>query len=519
MRPFALLICLIALLIFACQPVVDDGEDTDDRPNVVLILVDDLGFSDIAAYGSEVATPNLDRLAERGMTFTQFHNTSKCFPTRASLLTGLYAHQSGNGRTYGALQGAMTLGELLQQGGYYTLASGKHHGTENLFFRGFDHYYGLREGAANHFNPGEPREGEPVPAQKQRGEFRPFCLDSLTLQPYNPPADFYTTDYFTRYALDFLRQAPDPDQPFFLYLAYTAPHDPLMAWPEDIARYEGRYDEGYEAIRQARYARQLASGLLDSALYPLSEATFTPWETLSPEEQAEEAQKMAVYAAMIDRLDQNIGQLLAYLDSSGQAGNTLIFFVSDNGASAEMVGARGLNPEATTGEIGSVGRWSSLGPDWANVCNVPFRYYKNFSYEGGTCTPMIAYWPGKIQPGSRTSFMGHVIDFAPTLAELAGVTYPDSFRNEALPPLPGVSLLPVLQGDTSSRQEPLFYEWQHGRAVWEDGWKAIEQGDSGWELYRLATDRTEQQNLAEQHPERLRRMRSRWEMWRKAVGD
>jgi len=456
-------------------------------------------------------------LAEGGMRFTQFHNTSKCFPTRASLLTGLYAHQSGNGRSYGELKGAMTLGELLQQGGYYTLASGKHHGTENLFFRGFDHYYGLREGASNHFNPGEPREGEPIPAQKQRGEFRPFCLDSATMQPYNPPADFYTTDYFTRYALDFLRQAPDPDQPFFLYLSYTAPHDPLMAWPEDIAKYEDRYHVGYEAIRQARYERQLASGLLESARYPLTEPTFTPWEALSAEEQAEEARKMAVYAAMTDRLDQNIGQLLSYLDSTGQADNTLIFFVSDNGASAEVVGPGNLNPEGSSGEIGSVGRWTSLGENWANVSNVPFRYYKNYSYEGGTCTPLIAYWPGHIEPGSRSEFMGHVIDFAPTLAELAGVSYPDSFRQEPLPPLPGESLLPVLTGEAHDRQQPLYYQWREGRAVWQDGWKAIEQGDRGWELYHLATDRTELHDLAAQEPERLQRMRTDWQAWRESV--
>ena len=239
------------------------------RPNIILILVDDMGFSDLGCYGSEINTPNIDKLAFEGMRFTQFHNTSKCFPSRASLLTGLYAHQVGMDRKHGALKNCVTLGEVLRSAGYRTLASGKHHGTENLFDRGFDRYYGLRDGASNHFNPGEQREGENKPAQKLRGSgYRKWCIDDSTISPYTPPKDFYTTDYFTKYALKYLEEYKNDKKPFFIYLAYTAPHDPLMAWPEDIDKYEGYYNDGYEKIRLARYKKQIKMELLNQFQIP-----------------------------------------------------------------------------------------------------------------------------------------------------------------------------------------------------------------------------------------------------------
>jgi arylsulfatase len=284
------------------------------------------------------------------------------------LLTGLYAQQVGYSESFrNPIVNGITLGELLKPAGYITLWSGKHHGVENPVTRGFDRYYGLKDGACNYFNPGCQREGEGVPAQKSHR--REWCIDDKLYAPYTPAEkDFYTTDYFTKYALQWLDEYKDKGQPFFLYIAYTAPHDPLMAWPEDIAKYEGKYKVGFEAIRKARYEKQLKMGLIDKR-YQLSAPTFQPWESLSPEQKAIEERRMTVYAAMIDRLDQNIGKLIAKLREQGKLDNTLIMFVSDNGASAEVV-----NLDYGYGEIGSMTNWASLCENWANVGNTPFRY-------------------------------------------------------------------------------------------------------------------------------------------------
>jgi arylsulfatase len=510
---------IIIILIAGCAPkAAQQEQQADQRPNIILILADDMGFSDLGCYGSEVNTPNLDRLATNGMRFTQFHNTSKCFPSRASLLTGLYAHQVNMDKRNDSLKNSVTLAEVMRSAGYRTLMSGKHHGLDNPYHFGFDRYYGLRDGASNHFNPGEQRPGEPVPAHKTGGFPRKWCIDSLTIAPYTPEdPDFYTTDYFTKYALQYLEEYKNEPQPFFLYIAYTAPHDPLMAWPEDIEKYKGKYDQGYEAIRQARYEKQLSLGLLDRQEYPLSENTFKPWGELNEAEKAEEIRKMEVYAAMIDRLDQNIGKLLTKLEEIGQAENTLIFFCSDNGASAEVVGARGLNPGGTTGPIGSMERWSSLGPDWANVCNVPFRYYKNYTHEGGINTPLIAYWPDKIEPGTFSEFTGHFIDFMPTLAELGHAVYPETFEGETIPAMEGESLVPVLLGESVSRSKPIFWEWSRGKGVWVNDWKLVSDENGDWELYNMSQNKTETDNQAATNPEKVEELAERWQDWKRRM--
>ena len=370
----------LAAFLSSCHQPSD--QEAYQKPNIVLILADDLGWSDIGCYGSEIETPNLDRLAENGIRFTQIYNTSKCFPSRAALLTGLYAQQVGYDQDWqGPIRNGVTLGEVLQAAGYRTLWSGKHHGIENPIDRGFDRYFGLRDGAANHFNPGLQREGEVKPAQKRPD--RVWIIDSAQFQPYTPPnSDFYTTDEFTNRALGWLDQYKDDSQPFFLYLSYTAPHDPLMAWPQDIKKYRGKYMDGYQGTRVKRYAKQKEMGLLDNT-YLLSDSDYQGWEQLSGAEQDQEDLKMAVYAAMIDRLDQNIGRIIDKIKEQKKLMNTLIIFLSDNGASAEVVNIEGV------GEIGTLGRWTSLGSSWANVSNTPFRYYKNYSYEGGINTPMI----------------------------------------------------------------------------------------------------------------------------------
>jgi len=499
-------IIIIVSLLSCTTKVVNENS----KPNIVLICTDDMGWSDIGCYGSEIETPNIDKLANQGMRFTQFHNTAKCFPSRACLLTGVYAQECGYDKTYiNPIRNAVTIGEVLQKAGYRTMWSGKHHGKENPYYRGFDRYYGLKDGACNYFNPGVKRDGEPVPAHKNR--IREWCIDSITYKPYTPKSiDFYTTDYFTNYALNWLEEYENEEKPFFLYMAYNAPHDPLMAWPEDIAKYKGKYDVGYEKIRKHRYEKQQRIGLINKS-YKLSGATFTPWEQLNDSTKQEEAQRMEVYAAMIDRLDQNIGRILIKLKEIGKDENTLILFVSDNGASSEVVD---LKTDDDKAKIGSMARWSSLGESWANVCNTPFRYYKNYSYEGGINTPLIACWPARIKPNSFSEFPGHFIDFMATFVELAHAKYPQKIHAQNITPYQGQSLLPVLTGNKAHRNKPLYWAWDKGKAMLYNNWKIVKHGkDSYWDLYDISKDPTETTNLSEIYPDSLRSLESLYEKW------
>lgn len=516
MKKITIIFSLLLLFTFVISRDKPSGwsENNTSKPNIVLILADDLGWSDIGCYGSEVKTPNLDQLAEGGLRFTRFHNTAKCFPSRSCLLTGVYAQQNGYAKTYkNPITNAVTLGEVLRTAGYRTLWSGKHHGLENPVTRGFDHYYGLKDGACNYFNPGEQRPGEGPPARKGKPgkkTQRWWCIDTAMYHPYTPEAkDFYTTDYFTNYALEWLEEYKDEEKPFFLYLAYNAPHDPLMAWPEDIAKYKGKYDEGYESIRLARYKKQLEIGLIDEK-YKLSDPIYRDWELLEDSIRNAEIRTMEVYAAMIDRMDQNIGRVLNKLSEIGKDENTLIIFVSDNGASPEM-------PKIVDdyGEIGSMTRWTSLGPSWANVGNTPFRYFKNYSYEGGTNTPCIAYWPGKIKAKSFTEFPGHFIDFMPTFIELAGAEYPREFNDQEITPMQGISLLPVLEGEDITRDEPIYWEWSRGQAVYSDGFKIVRHGkERPWDLFNIDEDPTETNNLAKEMPEKVNELDQMFSKWK-----
>jgi arylsulfatase len=502
-----LLLTIFTLVMFSCTSPSDNKEikETNEKPNVILILADDMGWSDLGCYGSEVATPNLDAMANQGIRFTQMYNTAKCMPSRACLLTGLYSQQTGYNTGYKKpMSNAVTLGEIFKMAGYTTMWAGKHHSTELPTTRGFDHYSGLFEGASNHFNPGKKREGEGQPAQKRPD--RPWVIDGEVFQPYTPPSDFYTTDAFTDYALGWLEQHKTDTDPFFLYMAYTAPHDPLMAWPEDIAKYRGKYLAGYEATRKARFAKQKEIGLLTDN-YPISSPIYDKWDDLSDIQKDEEDLKMAVYSAMVDRLDQNIGRLQAKLREMEVDENTLILFMSDNGASAEVVNLEG------SGEIGSLTRWTSLGGDWANVSNVPLQYYKNYSHEGGIKTPMIAYWPQGIQ--ERNTFNEsplHLIDLLPTLAELIGVEYPSNFNDEVITPVDGISFLPIFSGKEISRKEPLYWEWQHGKAIREGDWKLVSYKDK-WTLHNLKDDPVEAIDLSTSEPEKMSDLKAKYDDW------
>lgn len=498
---------LFPSLLFAFLSLFFPDSSKEEKPNIVLILADDLGWSDIGCYGSEIETPNLDWLAANGVRFTQMYNTSKCFPSRATLLTGLYAQQVGYEASYQQpLINGITLGELLKSVGYRTLWVGKHHGFDHPMDRGFDRYYGLKDGASNHFNPGLRREGEAQPAHKR--PYRPFYEDRKLFQPYTPPGDFYTTDYFTKYAVQWLEEYRAETQPFFLYLAYTAPHDPLMAWPEDIAKYKGKYDQGYEAIRQNRFEKQKKLGLIAED-FPITEAIHVPWESLSDSLKNIEAQKMEVYAAMIDRMDQKIGEIIQKLQELGKLDNTVFIFLSDNGASAEMVNIPG------DGKIGTVGHWASLGGDWANVGNTPLRFFKNYSFEGGIRAPMIISWPKGLQAKNQfIHFPAHLIDILPTLADLSGANYPKELDGKPVLPYPGQSLLPAIQGEIEVRDKPLFWQWAVGRAVRQGDLKLVVHGkEAPWELYDLSTDPYETKNRIADFPEKAQELRTLFQEW------
>lgn len=502
---------LLPSLLFGFFSIFFQDFSKEEKPNFVLILADDLGWSDIGCYGSEVETPNLDWLAANGVRFTQMYNTAKCNPSRAALLTGLYAQQVGYGSTYQQpLINGITLGELLKSTGYRTLWSGKHHGFDHPMDRGFDRYFGLKEGASNHFNPGPRRDGEPHPAQKRPD--RPFYEDRTLLQPYNAPWDYYSTDYFTNYALQWLEEYQSDSQPFFLYLAYTAPHDPLMAWPEDIKKYKGHYAEGYEVIRQRRFEKQKKLGLIPNDA-SLTTSTHVVWSSLSDSIRKVEEQKMEVYAAMIDRMDQKIGEIIQKLRDQGKLDNTVFIFLSDNGASAEMVNIPG------DGKIGTVGQWTSLGPDWANVGNTPLRLYKNYSHEGGIKTPLIISWPkGLGNQNQILDFPAHLIDIMPTLADLSDAGYPDSFGGKKILPMEGQSLIPAILGTIQKRNQPLFWEWSVGQAIRSENWKLVKFGkNAAWELYNLENDPHETQNLAGSRPEKVQELSVLFDQWKTKV--
>jgi len=495
---------LTMLMITACN------REQAGPPNVVIILADDLGYSDIGAYGSEIETPNLDRLADNGIRFTQMHNTSKCFPSRASLLTGQYAQSVGMGDSPGALNNAVMFGEVLKSAGYTTIFVGKHHGTDNPHEWGFDHYWGLRDGAANYFNPGEQRASDPgLPAQKEWAYPRTFVFDDSLVKPFTPPEDYYATDTWTDWALELLVRYENESSPFLLYLSYQAPHDPLQAPEESVDIYDGIYDVGFESIAATRYERQVQMGLIDDR-YPRSAPTYRRWEDLDDSTKADQIRRMQVYAGMIDRLDQNIGRILTYLEEQGELDNTLLMFASDNGASAEVV-------EFGEGEIGSMTRWASLKEDWANVANTPFRLFKNYSHEGGTATPFIVHWPDGIRnSGHINHTLLHFIDIMPTLVEVSGATYPVQYRGEEVYSMEGISMVPLFNGGAVQRKKPLFYEWRNSRAVQTENWKLVQRGEQ-WELYDRHADLTETNNLVEEYPDTVVFLENRWKQWLEEV--
>lgn len=516
-------------LTFVVAPLRAVDEATSDktpaasRPNVVLILADDMGFSDIGCYGGEIETPHIDALANRGLRFTQFYNSARCSPTRAAILTGLYQHQAGMGMlgedpnqvapadapagyTRRLDQDCATIAELLRAEGYHTYMAGKwhlgYHRQESWpLQRGFERYYGILAGASSYFRPSGGRG---------------LTLDNNQLPP---PAneDYYTTDAFAEHLNQFIGQQTD-EQPFFAYLAFNAPHWPLHAREEDIQRYVGKYLGGWDQLRQQRWARQVKMGIVDEAwgLSPRDDGARA-WDELTDQQQQELDYRMAVYAAQVHRLDYQIGQVVQTLKSRGQFENTLILFLSDNGACAEPYTDLGGGDFK---EINDPDKWGAIsyGTGWANASNTPYRRYKARLYEGGISTPLVAHWPAGISAaGQLTAARGYISDLLPTILDVVGAEYPEQLDGRELTPLYGKSLAGALRGEEFSQPEWMFWEHYDDRVARKGDWKIIGKiGSDVWELYNLATDRTELHNVADQHPELVAELADAWLQWAKA---
>ena len=559
-RIAALLIGLFTSLSFGAA---------SDRPNIILIMSDDMGYSDLGCYGGEIDTPNLDALAMNGLRFTQFYNTARCCPTRAALMTGLYAHQAGvghmvdgGGRRSGPpayagelSKNAVTIAEVLRTSGYATYMTGKWHVTGVTkpqtdadkhnwpLQRGFDRFYGTIHGAGSFFDPNT------------------LTRDNAYISPYADleyrPEQYYYTDAISDHAARFVTDhaRTTAQKPFFLYVAYTAAHWPMHAKDQDIAKYKGRYDAGYEAIRTARLEKMRRLHLLDERWQVSPQAG--DWSKV--DDKAWETRCMEVYAAMIDCMDQGIGRLIEALKKNGQYENTLLLFLQDNGGCAEGMGRNGpFKPRAETSSLPPLGNdylqpdmvpkqtrdgfpmrqgtgvmpggadtYIGYGRDWANVSNTPFREYKHFEHEGGISTPLIVHWPAAIngnktmgsgRAGALVSTPAHLIDIMATCVDLAGGQYPRQHHGNAIVPLEGVSLVPALKGKSVDRRQPLFWEHEGNRAVRDGQWKLVSKHRGSWELYDMDADRTEMHDLAPKQPERVQQMAAQWDAWADKVG-
>ncbi|MEC8934907.1 MAG: arylsulfatase, partial [Planctomycetota bacterium] len=514
----------------------------------IVIMVDDMGWSDLGCYGGEIRTPNIDGLAGGGLRFTSFYNTARCCPTRASLLTGLYPHQAGLGRmTFDAgkpgyrgflTANTVTIPEVLRGAGYRTAMVGKWHLSltespgEHMKFlnnqairkrfsdpatypvsRGFEEHYGIIWGVTSFFDP--------------------YSLVH-NLEPVREvPKDYYITDAFSDHAVEYVEKYSRGKEPFFLYLAYTAPHWPLHALPEDIKKYEDTYKVGWNVIRKARFKRMVEMGLLDKESARLSDRIRPEKKWKNNPRAMWDAQAMAVHAAMIDRVDQGIGRLVGKLKDLKIFDNTLILFLSDNGASPEEPRRPGFDRNSETRDgrkvhyygpkdprkilPGPETTYSGFGPMWANAANTPFRYWKARNHEGGVATPLIAHWPKglKARAGSITHEPGHVIDIMATCVDLAKTKYPGKYKGRDITPVEGKSLAPIFSRGKRQGHEAIYFEHYGNRAIRKGAWKLVGLGGKPWELYDLESDRTETENLAAKHPERVKELEELWNAWAK----
>lgn len=495
------------------------------KPNIIIILADDMGYSDIGCFGSNIQTPNIDDMAKTGLVMTQFYNASRCCPSRSSLLTGLYQHQAGvgdmvNTRTVPAYQGylnhnCVTIAEALKAGGYNTYMTGKWHvGTapENWpVKRGFDHYFGLIDGASSYFNPTMP--------------YRPNQHLTIALddKPFTPGPGFYSTNAYADYALKFIKVNKGSGKPFFLYMAFTSPHWPLHALPEDIAKYKGKFMAGWDKMREERLKKMQDLGIIDKNT-PLSprDKNVPEWSSLSDEEKKTWDEKMAVYSAMVDRMDQNIGRIRQALKDMGEDKNTVIMFLSDNGASSETIKGKGFTPEILEANLKPASdptSFTAYGFPGANVSNTPLRLFKHWEYEGGTATPFIASYPDLIKIHMQTSRPAHLIDLMSTCLDLAGVAYPKIYNGNTITPTEGISLVPLMTNTAWKGHDALYFEHEGNRAVRQGDWKLVSQfPENKWQLYNIKTDRNELNDLAAQNPDRVAKMEGLYKVWAARAG-
>ncbi len=490
-----------------------------DKPNIIVILVDDMGFSDLGCYGSEIPTPNLDALAANGVRFTQFYNTGRCCPTRAALLTGLYSHQAGVGHMVqdrgapgyvGHLNDScVTIAEVLKPAGYFTAMSGKWHVGQHAgvapWTRGFDRSLNASEGGF--YFPTHPRAVLFLNGEK-------LANDDKRL-----PANWYSTDLWTTFGLKFIDEALAEKKPFYLHLCHNAPHFSLQAPAEDIAKFRGKYKAGWGAIRDARFAKQKELGIVESA----SEKSPRPqsvklWKDVPAAEQDRFDNIMAVYAAVVNHMDKAVGDLVAGLKQRGVLDNTLILFMSDNGGNAES------GPNGKT--VGDPSQGNSdwfCGESWAFVENTPFRLFKHYNHEGGVASPFIAHWPagmsGRQGEGERGRLVrqpAHLIDIMATCVDVSGAEYPKVFKDKPITPMEGISLKPLLvsASDSPAVSRTLFWEHEGNAAIRVGDEKLVRFGRNGaWELYNMKTDRTELHNLAPAQPDKVKQLAAEWEAW------
>lgn len=501
---------------------------SEDRPNIVVLFADDMGFSDIGSFGSEIETPNLDRMAANGLRYTHFYNTGRCCPSRASILTGLYSHQADIGHMAGDLgvKGyrdrlsfeSVTMAEVLGASGYHTIMTGKWHlgwrdeGSPTA--RGFQHFYGTRGYIDSYYTIVSRTE-------IYLGEELVLPVTETPVNHLKPEEEWYTTDVFTDYALHFIDEVRKEDNaPFFLYLAYNAPHFPLHGKPEDTAKYRGKYKEGWQKFREQRHRKLQELGIIDEE-WALSPLEVDAWNSLTEAQQDDLDFKMALFAGIIDRLDRNVGRVMDHLESIGELENTLIVFVSDNGGTKEtgLFGIKGdKNKVENYDEWARVGGWtSSYGQGWANLSNAPFRRYKRENHEGGISAPFIVHWPAKIgEGGGLRNQVAHLIDLMPTFVDVSGAEYPAKFEGHAIQPREGMSLLPSFsESDPVSRT--LFWEHEGNRAVREGDWKLVGSRNGPWELYDMSRDRTELNDLIAVETELAKELQSLWEGWASKV--